>query len=208
MAFATGHRGAAVQTHRQLDPHERQAVFHALEEARVERARFTFQHAAVGFDTGLGQTLQATPGHFRVGVLHPGDHSRDTGAHQCIGARRCPPVVAAGFKGHVHRGATRLVTGGAQRIRLGMGFAGALMPAFADNLPIPHNHAAHTRVGMGGVHALARQFEGAGHVMGVEDGLFCRRCGHFFTGSRARRSISSRNSLRSWKRRYTEAKRI
>ena len=96
----------------------------------------------------------------------------------------------------------------AQGVGFGVGFAGTLMPAFADNLPVTHNHATHARVGMGCVQALARQFQGAGHVMSVEHRLFCRRWVHSFTGSRARRSISSRNSLRSWKRRYTEAKRM
>ena len=114
-------------------------------------------------------------------------------------------MMAARFKGHVHRRATGLVASGAQGIGLGMGLAGALMPAFADNLPVTHYHAADPRVGVGGVQALARQFEGAGHVVGVEHSLFR---GHCLEGSRARRSISSRNSLRSWKRRYTEAKRI
>ena len=58
----------------------------------------------------------------------------------------------------------------------------------------PDQHAADARIRMGGVQPLARQFQGAGHVQRV-GGV------HSLAGSRARRSISSRNSLRSWKRR-------
>ena len=87
-----------------------------------------------------------------------------------------------------------------------MGLTGAGMPAFPDNLPARHDDAADAWIGMGRIHALARQFEGARHTALIEHGLF--GCAHSWLGSRDRRSISSRNSLRSWKRRYTEAKRI
>ena len=76
-------------------------------------------------------------------------------------------MMTARFKGHVHCRATGLVASGAQGIGLGMGLAGALMPAFADNLPVTHYHAADPRVGVGGVQALARQFEGAGEAIAV-----------------------------------------
>ncbi|MNI10464.1 hypothetical protein D3C73_635770 [compost metagenome] len=115
--------------------------------------------------------------------------------------------MAARFKRHVSGGATSLLTSRAQGVDFSVGLAGALVPAFADNLPALHDHATDPRIGVRRVMPLARQFQGTGHEMGVEDGKFCGR-GHSFTGSRARRSISSRNSLRSWKRRYTEAKRM
>ena len=178
-----------------------------LRKPSIELARLAFQHAAFGGDAGLGQALHATTGDFRVRVLHRRDHPRHTGIHQRIGARRRTAVVAARFEGHVSGGAPSLVAGGAQGVDFGVGFAGAHVPAFADNLPVTHDHAAHPRVGVRRVMTFARQFQGTGHVMGVEDGLFWGG-GHSFTGSRARRSISSRNSLRSWKRRYTEAKRM
>ncbi|MNZ66233.1 hypothetical protein D3C78_844510 [compost metagenome] len=207
LAFAAFHRRATVEAHGQLDPHERQAVLHALEEALVELSRFTLQHTTFGGDTGLSQALQTATGDFRVRVLHRRDHAGHTGIHQRIGTGRRAAVVAARLKRHINGRATRLLTGRAQGVNLGVRLAGALVPAFADNLPTLHDHATYTWVGVRCVMPLARQLQGTGHEMGVEDGKFCGR-GHSFTGSRARRSISSRNSLRSWKRRYTEAKRM
>ncbi|CRM03158.1 hypothetical protein [Pseudomonas sp. 31 E 6] len=133
-------------------------MFHTFEKPRVQRPRLSFQHAAANLDPGLGQTLHAAPRHFRVRVLHAGHHARDAGTHQRIGAGRRVAVVAARFERHVHRGATGLVTGGAQGVGFGMRFAGAFVPTFTDHLPIAHDHAAHSRVGVSGVQAVARQF--------------------------------------------------
>ncbi|MNV10770.1 hypothetical protein D3C71_1013100 [compost metagenome] len=207
LALAAFHRGAAVQAHGQLDSHERQTVFHAFQKTLIELARLAFQHAAFGDDAGLFQALQSATGDFRIRVLHRRDHPRHTGIDQRIGAGRCAAMVAARLKRHISSGTASLIARRAQGVDFGMRFTGALMPAFADNLPIAHDHAADPRVGVRRVMTFARQFQGAGHEMSVEDGKFCGR-GHSFTGSRARRSISSRNSLRSWKRRYTEAKRM
>ena len=83
----------------------------------------------------------------------------------------------------------------AQRMDFGVGLAGADVPAFADDLAIANDDATDARIGMGGIDAFARQLEGAGLAGLVAGG------NQSFDGSRARRSISSRNSLRSWKRR-------
>ena len=104
-------------------------------------------------------------------------------------------MMAAGLQCHVRRGATRLVAGLAQCVHLGVRLTGTGMPAFADDLAITHDDAADSWIGMGGVQAFARQPQGARHEELV---AFAHR---LFDGSRARRSISSRNSLRSWKRR-------
>ncbi|MNF62061.1 hypothetical protein D3C84_437320 [compost metagenome] len=207
LAFATGHGGSTIQAHGQLDPHEGQAVLHTFEETFIEFARLAFKHTALCGDAGLFQALQAATGDCRVRVLHGRHHPCQPGVDQCIGARRGAAVMAAGLQRHVGGGTTGILAGSAQGMNFGVGFAGAHVPAFADNLPVTYDHTAHPRVGMGGVVAVARQFQGTRHVMGVKDRLFGRNH-HGLTGSRARRSISSRNSLRSWKRRYTEAKRM
>ena len=137
----------------------------------------------------------ATPGDLRIRVLHGRHHPRHPGLHQGLGARRGAAVVAARLQGHISRGTARLGASLAQGMHLGMRLAGAGMPAFTDNLPGRDNHAANPRVGMGRIHTLARQFEGAGHAALIEHALFGgSHCG---LGSRDRRSISSRNSLRS-----------
>jgi len=46
---------------------------------------------------------------------------------------------------------------------LGMRFAGALVAAFADDLPVAHDDAAHPGVGRGRVHDGLRQGQGAPH---------------------------------------------
>jgi len=207
LALAAFHRCATIETHGQLDPHEWQAMFHAFQKTLIELACICFQHPAFSGDTGLGQALQTAPGDLRIGITHRRYDPGNASGHQGVGARRRASVMAARFEGHIRRRAPGLLAGGAQGVDFGMGFAGALMPAFADNLAVTHHHATDSRIGMGGVVAFARQFQRAGHEMRVEDRLLGGG-GHSFTGSRARRSISSRNSLRSWKRLYTEAKRI
>ena len=87
----------------------------------------------------------------------------------------------------------------AQGMHLGVRFAGTHVPTFADDLAVMHDDAADPGIGVGGIQALPRELQGPCHITLI---VHCR------AGSRDRRSISSRNSLRSWKRRYTEAKRI
>jgi len=207
LAFAAGHGGAAVQAHGQLGADEWQAVFHAFQEPGVEGAGLGFEYATGDFDAGIRQALQALAGDLRVRVLHGCHHTRHARLHQCLGARRRAAMVAARFKGNVGAGAAGTLTGLAQGMHLGMRLAGAHMPALTDHLAIADDHATHTRVGVGGVRPLAGKLQGTGHVMGVENRGLARHA-HSLAGSRARRSISSRNSSRSWKRRYTEAKRI
>ena len=80
--------------------------------------------------------------------------------------------MAARFQGHISCGTASLGAGLTQGMHLGMGLTGAGMPAFPDNLPARHDDAADARIGMGRIHALARQFEGARHTALIEHGLF------------------------------------
>src|SRR5690606_26052774 len=127
-------------------------------------------------------------------------HPRHAGADQRLGAGTGASVMAAGLQGDVGGSAPRPFAGLAQGVDLGVRLAGALVPAFADDLAVAHDHAADTRIGMGGEQPQTRQPQRPGH-----EGLVGRA--HGWTGVRSR-SISSRNSSRSLKRRYTEAKRM
>jgi len=142
-------------------------VFHALEETRVQRPGIGFEHTTAHFNTGIGQTLEAAPGDFGVGVLHGRDHPCHACRDQPFGARRGMPVMAARFESDIGRGTPGQLARRAQGVDFGMGLAGAHMPAFADDLPVTHDHTTDPRVGVGGVQAVARQFDGACHVMGV-----------------------------------------
>ena len=195
LALATGHGGAAVEAHGEFGAQVRQAAFHALDETDVERPRLGFQHPAGDLNADAAQPRQPAPGDLRIGVLHGGDYPRDTGLDQRLGAGRRAAAVAAGFQRHIRSGAARAVAGLAQRVHLSVRLTRTHMPAFADQLPVLDDHAADPGVRMGRIQALARQLQRARHPGVVE-------IGHgFFAGSRDRRSISSRNSLRSWKRR-------
>ncbi len=169
-------------------------MLHALDETDVEFPRLGLEDPALHRDTGLHQTQQAATGDLGVGILHRRDHPRHPGTHQRVGARRGAAEMTAGLEGHVGGGAACILAGLAQGMDLGVRLAGADVPALADHLAVLDQHAADARIRMGGVQPLARQFQGAGHVQRV-GGV------HSLAGSRARRSISSRNSLRSWKRR-------
>ncbi|MNF78608.1 hypothetical protein D3C84_607990 [compost metagenome] len=207
LALAAFHGCPTIETHSQLDPHERQAVLHAFQKTLIELARLGFEHAAFGSNAGIGQALQTTSGNLRVRIAHRCHHPGNPGIHQCFGTRRRAAMVAARFQRHISGRAPGQLTGGAQGVDFGVRFAGTFMPAFADDLAVTHHHATDPRIGVRGVVTFARQFQRARHEVGIEDGLLAG-AGHSFTGSRARRSISSRNSLRSWKRLYTDAKRM
>ncbi len=102
--------------------------------------------------------------------------------------------MAAGFEGDVGGGTAGALAGLAQRMDLGMRLAGAYVPALTDQFAIGDDDATDPWVRMGRIKPLARQLQRPGHpgVIGRHSGL---------AGSRDSRSISSRNSLRSWKRR-------
>ena len=133
-------------------------------------------------------------------------------------------MVIAGFEGDIGGGAAGSFTGEAQRMDLGVRFAGALVPAFADDGTIAHDDAADARIGCRRVQPARRQLQGAGHepvVGGAEGGghdgasegssanalrrtqAGLRRTRGFFTSR-----IASENSSTSSKLRYTEAKRM
>src|SRR5690606_23654158 len=112
-------------------------------------------------------------------------------------------MMAAGFQRDVGGGAPGLFSGHAQSVYFGEGFAGFLVPAFADNLPLSiANHAANAGIGAGRPAPQFCQLQGAGHVKLVVHS----RCPPDWRED-DRRSISARNSSRSLKQRYTEAKR-
>lgn len=58
-------------------------------------------------------------------------------------------MVAAGFERHVRRCASNGLLGGAQRHDFSVGFAGALVPAFANYAITLGEYTSNPRVGMG-----------------------------------------------------------
>ena len=132
------------------------------------------------------------------GSDQPGDYIAGFPAHPHRGFETVTYMLNGEMEHRDHLGNVGLLTGGGQGVDLGMPFPGAHMKAGGDHLVSDgvDQHAPDPWIGMGGVVTLARQFQRASHEVRVEDGLL-GGAGHSFTGSRARRSISSRNSLRS-----------
>src|SRR5690606_38510576 len=203
LAFAAGHGGAAIQTVRQFQPYPGHAGTHALHKTTVEFLRLRFQTGGNYVNSGIAQQLITPAGHQWVGVSAGADHTRDTGVNQAFGAGRGAAMVAAGFQSNVGGGATGLFSGHAQGVHFGVGFTGFLMPAFTDDLALlADNNATDAGIGAGGPAPQFCQLQGAGHIKFVVHSLWP-------PGWREddRRSISARNSSRSLKLRYTEAKR-
>ncbi len=86
-------------------------------------------------------------------------------------------MVAARFQRDVSGGAPRPVAGGAQRMDLGVRLAGLLVPAFADDFAVTHQHAADARIGRGRAQAALGQLQRARHHAVVDGGKT-----HFFLG--------------------------
>src|SRR5690606_37553651 len=120
-----------------------------------------------------------------------------------FGAGRRAAMMAAGFQRDVGGGAPGWFSGHAQGVDFGVGVTGSRMPAFTDDLALlGGNNATDAGIGAGRPAPQSCQLQGAAHVKLVVHSL-CP------PGWREddRRSISARNSSRSLKLRYTEAKR-
>jgi hypothetical protein len=65
--------------------------------------------------------------------------------------------MAAGFECDVRRSASGGLARTLECIGFCMGFARALMPAFSDDLTVPHQYAADAWIRRGGVQAKSRE---------------------------------------------------
>ncbi len=90
-----------------------------------------------------------------------------------------------------------------------MRFAGALVPAFADDLAVAHQHTTDARIGAGGVQAAFRQVQRTRHPLAVLRRRHQRAGGlRRLAGDLRTASTASVKSPTSWKLLYTEAKRM
>ena len=137
---------------------------HALQETFVERFRVLHHQAVADVNAFLLQTIQTTPRHLRIRILHRCDHARNPCRDQRFAARRRPPVMAAGLQRDVGGGTARLLAGHAQGMNLGMRLAGAIVKPLPHDLAIFNDNAPDVRVGMGGKTTALRQLHGSRHV--------------------------------------------
>ena len=89
------------------------------------------------------------PATWRVGILERDDHAGDAGLGERDDARSGAALVRARFEGGVDGGAAGPVAGVAQGLDLGVGAAGRLGGALADDLAVAHDDRADPRIGRG-----------------------------------------------------------
>ena len=213
LGIAGGHRGAAIQAHRQLDPQPRPPAFHPRQEAAVQLARLRFHQAGADFDPGRAQLVEAGAIDLRERIAHCPDYPRDTRRDQRIRARPGAAGMRARLQGHVGGRAFRTLAGRLQREHFRMRPALALVPAFADDRVAMREHTADHRVRSGGERAALGQPQRARHhpVVDRTEGHFLRFLSMETTSppsndnwpspgrSRSSRSSSSRKSATSSK---------
>ena len=149
LAFAIRKRSAAVnrRPHLQCDP--RRAPRHPGEEPPVAFPGLFLKHAAGGRDSSRFEHGKPLSGDERIRILHGGDNASHAVVDKRQRAGRRAPIVRAGFKRHIHRGAfdihTALLRVG-ERFNLRMVAARLLREAARDDFPVPHDHTADRRV--------------------------------------------------------------
>src|SRR5699024_6571220 len=124
--------GAAVDALRPFDRDVR-AVEAARREPRIqERARLVAQEAGLDLDAGGAQPIRpAALAYARVRECE--DHARDTGVDERLRAGAGAAGVIAGFEGD-DRGRALGAVEVAERVDLGVGGAGAVVPALGERL--------------------------------------------------------------------------
>ncbi len=205
LGLAGAHGGAAVEAHGHLQAHEGAAMGHAHHETGVKCQRLFLEQAHRHLDASIAQQGNSPAGDLRVGVLHGHHHPRHAGLDQRQGAGTGAALVGAGLQGHVGSGAAGGVSRHAQRVDLGMRLTGPLVPALTDYPALLDQHAAHPRIGVGGIAPATCQRQGTRHPGLGEGMLLYEGLGHQLApdgseekpGSWARRSISARNSSMS-----------
>lgn len=124
-------------------------------------------------DPGRAQGGSAAAG-LRVRVGDGVDHAGDPGACEGLGAGPGTAGVVAGFEGDVGGAAVGGRSGGAQGVDLGVGAAGPLVPALADDgARGVGDDAADDRVGAGGAESAGGELDGSAHGTGVRVGCCC-----------------------------------
>ena len=228
LALAVGHGGASIGAGREFHADIRPAALHAAHESRIERLGLLLHQPDIHPDAMAFQFLGPLARDMRIRIAHRRHDPRHARLDKRLGAWRRATLMTTGLERQIHAGAVRLdFSHLIQRIDLGMRLAGTLMPAFADDFPVLHDHATDPRVGIGGIHPAASELQGARHEARIGDGgrhdFFPAVCDFLSwagpglggvsgsgisesclrrvsaLGSFCKRCTSSRKALRSWK---------
>ena len=101
-------------------------------EPGIERARLGAEHPDRHGNARRTQSPDSLARNPRIRIFGRAHHAADSSRYQRIGARRRAARVAAGFQRDIRGRLARLAARGPQREHLGVRFAGAHMPAFAN----------------------------------------------------------------------------
>lgn len=172
LRFAGGRGDPAVEGERRLEGDERGVVNDPVVEPGVEFGGRSGEQSMFNADSGCPEQVESMASVGRVGIGGGNDHPSDPGGDDGLGAGRGASVGAAGFECDVEGGTPRLATvaiGVAKGLDLGVGLAGALMPAFAEDPTVADKNGADHRVGAGSTPSATGQREGPAHEPGIGD---------------------------------------
>ena len=198
MAFPAGHGRAPIEGGGELQPQERLAPALEGKKTRVQKLRGVFFDPNGEGKARLPKPRQPRASHLAMGVTTGDHYPGDARSEDCIHAGRRTAVVITRFESDVEGSAPGSVSRFLQRRNLRVGTAGACRGAPANDDPIGHHHSAHGRIRPGAIDPLLCLGQGLTHE-GVIGALVTHALGS--PSLRPRRSISSWNSLTSWKSR-------
>lgn len=219
LALARSHGSTTIQARCHFQPHPGPPGVHALHETRIQANSFFRQQAFGNLNASLPQHIQPASRYRGIRILGGGIHMGDTGINQRPGTGRCTTKVAARLQGYIGCRSPGVRTGLTQGADLSVGFSGTLMPALTEYQIAAGNDTANPGIGMGRVPTAPGKLDSPRHhgPVAVLDHAF--PFGAWLSASALATStaasplladnlsISSLNSLISWKLRYTEAKR-
>jgi hypothetical protein len=134
----------AIEGHGPLGDDPRATSAQQFEIWRVEPASVGFAETDLHADTGLSQKGCTPAGDLGEGVRHGGHDTTDASGQDGIGAGRRFAVVTARLQGDIKRGTPGGLTGGVERMNLGVRSTVTLVPALADaGIPLDDDGADH-----------------------------------------------------------------
>ena len=172
LRFAGGRGDPAVEGECRLEGDEWGVVNDPVVEPGVEFRGRSGEQSVFNADSGRPEQVESMASVGRVGIGGGNDHPADAGGDDGLGAGRGASVGAAGFECDVEGGTPWLATvaiGVAKGLDLGVGLAGALMPAFAKDPTVADENGADHRVGAGSTPRATGQREGPSHEPGIGD---------------------------------------
>jgi hypothetical protein len=134
-----------------------------LQIRRVLTAGFPCTKADTKGNAGRAQTLRSLAGDLGKGIFQCRADAGNAGADQSVRTGRGLADMTTRLQGHIAGGAARRLSSPSQGIDLRMGLAKPLVPPFANDAAIVHQHGADQRIGLDVPAPALGQVESAAH---------------------------------------------